>query len=281
MANKLIKKVALLFPPLASLVAQRDLLLKQNEDLQVERNILREERENTRLGKYSFLEGRQAAADQFLTGEGIEVGALHNPQKVPATVKVRYVDKITVATQRAHFPELDQEDLTEVDIIDDGESLATITDDTLDFVIANHVVEHFENPIKGILNMLRVLKSGGVLFLSVPDKRFTFDKDREVTPFEHVLRDYRDGPEWSCDGHYEEWLTTMFGSLDAQQRLVKKHELKGSDNNMHYHVWARNDFFLLLDNLRREFDSGFELELLMGNGAETITVLRKQDSERP
>ena len=62
-----------------------------------------------------------------------------------------------------------------------------------DFVIANQVLEHFQNPLLALQNMLRVLKPGGVLYLSLPDKRFSFDVDRPVTTVEHVLRDYRRG----------------------------------------------------------------------------------------
>lgn len=46
------------------------------------------------------------------------------------------------------------------DIVDDGECLSKVGDFSQDFVIANHVLEHFEDPIKGFRNMLRVLKHG-------------------------------------------------------------------------------------------------------------------------
>lgn len=73
-------------------------------------------------------------------------------------------------------------------------------------MIANHFLEHCENPIKAFLNMLRVLRPGGILFLAVPDKRHTFDRDRPVTPLAHLVRDYEEGPGWSRKGHFEEWV---------------------------------------------------------------------------
>ena len=33
---------------------------------------------------------------------------------------------------------------------------------------------------------------GSILYLAVPDKRYTFDADRPVTPTDHVLRDYQE-----------------------------------------------------------------------------------------
>ena len=62
------------------------------------------------------------------------------------------------------------------------ESLATIPDGSQDFVIADHFIEHCQDPISALTIHFRVLKTGGILYMAVPDKRFTFDKDRPVTP---------------------------------------------------------------------------------------------------
>ena len=161
--------------------------------------------------------GREFVADTYIRGQGIEIGALHMPLGVPRSARVKYVDRLSVPDLRKHYPELNDKNLVEVDIIADGERLESISDATQDFVIANHFVEHCQNPIAAILNMFRVLKPGGVLYLALPDKRCSFDVDRPVTPFEHLLRDYHEGPAWSRRQHFEEWTRLVNKVLDDEE----------------------------------------------------------------
>ena len=67
---------------------------------------------------------------------------------------------------------------------------ATVADASFDFVVAAHVIEHTRNPIATLRTWLRVLKPGGLLYLVVPDKRYTFDRARVRTTLEHVIFDY-------------------------------------------------------------------------------------------
>ena len=137
---------------------------------------------------------RDAIAAIFLRGDGIEIGALHQPLHLPASARVKYVDRMTVPELRRQYEELADMPLVETDIIDNGEQLTTIGDSTEDFVIANHFIEHCQNPIQTFHNLSRVLKLGGVLYLAVPDKRFTFDADRPCTTIDHIMRDFSEGP---------------------------------------------------------------------------------------
>src|SRR2546421_7775018 len=59
--------------------------------------------------------GRELIAETFLKGEGIEIGALHNPLLVPNSAKVKYVDRLSVADLRRQYPELDSQQLVDVD----------------------------------------------------------------------------------------------------------------------------------------------------------------------
>ena len=68
--------------------------------------------------------------------------------------------------------------------MDDAERLASLGDASQDFVVANHFLEHTEDPIGTMENVLRVIKPGGIAYLAVPDKRFTFDVSRDVTQIE-------------------------------------------------------------------------------------------------
>ena len=214
-------------------------------------------------------------ANRYLSGEGIEIGALQNPLPLPRSAQVRYVDRLPVSALRTHYPELEREPLVQVDIIDNGERLATISDASVDFVVANHFLEHTEDPVGTLLNACRVLRPGGVLYLAVPDKRHTFDIDRPVTPFEHVLRDFHEGPEVSRREHFEEWARFIdrVPEDDVPGRAL---QLMEQDYSIHYHVWTQREALELLTGVRDRLDLDFDLELMERIEHEVVFVLRKR-----
>jgi SAM-dependent methyltransferase len=217
---------------------------------------------------------RREIADRYLRGDGIEIGALHNPLEVPRSARVRYVDHLPVEGLREHYPELADAPLVEVDVLDDGERLATVPDGTQDFVIANHFLEHCQDPLGALANMIRVLRSGGVLYLAVPDKRFTFDVDRPVTPTEHLLRDHREGPERSRTAHYEEWAR-LVDKIDEQNADAHATALMERGYSIHYHAWTQTALLELVLIAAAELELDFDVELMLKNGHEVIFVLRR------
>jgi SAM-dependent methyltransferase len=216
---------------------------------------------------------REAIAAIFLRGDGIEIGALHQPLHVPPSARVKYVDRMTVPELRRQYEELAGAPLVETDIIDNGEQLTTIGDNTQDFVIANHFIEHCQNPIQTFQNLFRVLKQGGVLYLAVPDKRFTFDADRPCTTIEHIMRDFAEGPEWSKRQHFEEWTRLVNKCTDEAQVEKEVQHLLSVDYSIHFHVWRAAELLELMVAVQRVVR--FELELFLRNGFETLLILRK------
>jgi SAM-dependent methyltransferase len=97
------------------------------------------------------------------------------------------------------------------DVVDDGTRLASFANASLDFVVANHMLEHVEDPIVALQHQLRVLRPGGVLYLTLPDARETFDAPRKRTTVEHLLRDHHEGPQVSRREHYEECARLIEG----------------------------------------------------------------------
>jgi predicted SAM-dependent methyltransferase len=215
---------------------------------------------------------RREIAKRYLRGEGIEIGALHNPLEVPKSVRVRYVDHLSVDELREHYPELANESLVDVDVVDDGERLSTIGDATQDFVIANHFLEHCEDPLGALGNMIRVLRIDGVLYLAVPDKRYTFDADRPVTPTDHLLRDHREGPEGSRRGHYEEWARLVDKVEEPEPHATA---LLERGYSIHFHAWTQSELLELLRTAADELTLDFDVELMLKNGHEVIFVLRR------
>lgn len=215
---------------------------------------------------------RRAIAARYLSGAGLEIGALHNPLEVPAGARVKYVDRMSIAGLRQHYPELDGLPLVDVDILDDGERLGAIADSSQDFVIANHFIEHCENPLLALRNMLRVLRAGGVLYLAVPDKRHTFDAGRPVTTLAHLLRDYEEGPEWSRAGHYLEFARLVGKEEDPERDAAG---LMAKGYSIHFHVWTPLGVLELMSALPALIGARFEIECFLAQGGECIAVLRK------
>lgn len=224
---------------------------------------------------------RETLANSYLRGTGLEIGALHNPLRVPPEARVCYVDRMPVAQLREHYPELAAQDLVPVDVIDDGERLGAIADASQDFLVANHFLEHCEDPIGTLQSHLRVLRSGGVLYLAIPDKRTTFDKLRPVTPLEHLLRDHAHGPSCSRQAHFAEWAklvwAPMAGVREEQAIAAEAERLQAMDYSIHYHVWTEREFLELLLHVQKR--TGCVIEACVRNSfavmVECIAVLRK------
>ena len=217
---------------------------------------------------------RKQIASRYLTGDGIEIGALHSPLEIPSDVRIRYLDRMPVNQLRQQYPELSQYELVELDIIDDGETLGSVADISLDFVIANHMIEHCQNPILSIKSWLRVLKPGGVLYMAVPDKRYTFDCDRPVTPLEHLIRDYTEGPGWSMYPHFEEWVR-LVDRVSEDDVVAPAKVLAEINYSIHFHVWTQVEFLELLQYCQSSLYFPIKIELLQENDIEFIVILRR------
>jgi SAM-dependent methyltransferase len=218
---------------------------------------------------------RKVLADTFLAGEGVEIGALHNPLRVPRSVRVHYVDRMPVAELRQQYPELAQEDLVPVDIIDDGEKLMTFKDKSQDFIIANHFIEHAQDPIGTIKQFLRVLRPGGILYMAVPDKRYTFDVGRPLTSLDHLIRDHAEGPERSRESHFREWAEIVaLKTGDALEPEVQR--LMQMNYSIHFHVWTAITLLEFLFALQTQLGLAFAIEATLRNGMEIICVLRNE-----
>lgn len=217
---------------------------------------------------------RGKIARKYLHGDGIEIGALHSPLDVPSNAKVKYVDRMSTSNLRKQYPELDSLDLVNVDIIDNGEQLSSITDQSMDFAIANHMIEHCQDPIRTIEQHLRVIRPGGILYMAVPDKRYTFDMPRPLTSLDHVVNDYHSGASSSFRSHFEEWVI-LVENQPNENREARINNLIEMDYSIHFHVWTKEKFVELLNYCKLHLLFSFEIEVCLDNRKEFIVILRK------
>jgi SAM-dependent methyltransferase len=237
----------------------------------VQHRVLRQIGERVSPSHREIRRTRRWLAKGFLRGQGLEIGALHLPLPLPRGTSARYVDRMSREDLRREYPELASYDLVEVDVIDDGETLATVPDTSVDFVVANHFIEHTENPIATLRNLLRVVKPGGVLFLAVPDQRYTFDRERAVTPLDHIAKDFEEGPEWSRRMHFEEWARHVEHAPDPAAHAAK---LEAEDYSIHFHTFTPDAFGELLVHAKNVAGLAIAVEALVPVRHEFVAVLR-------
>lgn len=229
---------------------------------------------------------RLLLAARYIRGSGIEIGGLGRPLKVPSGVSVKYVDRFSVEELKANYPDMPPHKVLAPDIVANGETLDPVGDGSQDFVIANHVIEHYQNPILFFRNAYRVLKPGGVLFLAIPDKEKTFDRDRPVTPFEHLREDYEDGPEGSKRGHFEEFVALAdlpgigrqaWTTESERDALVEK--LIAEDYSIHFHVWDIEAMHEMVQRIRTDHGISFRPLHTLASGDEVVFILEKRAAD--
>lgn len=227
---------------------------------------------------------QRARLSAWLSGNGIEIGALHNPLAVRRGVKVIYVDWKNEAELRKHYPELEGKSLAPVSVIASAEDLGPFGDESLDFVIANHLLEHLEQPIRALKEFQRVLKPGGVLYMALPDRRLTFDRRREPTTSEHLFDEHRTGAEANRRAHYLDWALNVDGKHGAEA-AAHAAALLARRYSIHFHVWTPDSFLDFFVAARREFGLDFQLVGFATAERETdnefiLVLARAQDDVR-
>lgn len=143
---------------------------------------------------------------------GIEIGAsAHNPFGLK-TLNVDFTDDYTTDFKQSELKMCGY--YSKVDIVSSGDNLP-FDDNSVDFVISSHVIEHFYDPIKTIEEWLRVTKPGGYVYMIVPHKERTFDIDRPRSPLGELIdrHIYPNPPAEDHHGHYSVWITEDFIEL--------------------------------------------------------------------
>lgn len=136
--------------------------------------------------------------------KGIEIGGSYHNQFYLNTLNVDYTDERTVFKQE----ELNNfKKALKVDVVSQGDNLP-FENNSWDFVINSHVLEHFYDPIKAINEWMRVIKPDGYLFMIIPHKERTFDKNRERTTLKELIERHNNPKEnYDACGHYSVWIT--------------------------------------------------------------------------
>lgn len=203
-----------------------------------------------RLGfEHRFLRLRRSGY-RLLSGCGVEIGAFEHPAPVPPRCTVRYLDVLTPKQAKEIFPEIDETKLVPIDLLVDLDrsGLAEIPSATQQFVIACHVIEHVANPGRLVAEMVRVLRPGGHLVIAAPDRDYTFDRNRPLTPLATLQTYYEQGRPQITPEDYRDVLTYVHPAIAEQSEPARAAFLANAHQRReHLSVWTSDTFreFLL------------------------------------
>jgi SAM-dependent methyltransferase len=173
-------------------------------------------------------------AHKYLDGlKGIEIGgSAHNPFGLD-TLNVDIED-------RAKFERMQLENtgkVLPVDIVAEGDDLP-LDDNSIDFVVSSHSLEHFPDPIKALLEWGRVVRDGGYILLILPHRDRTFDRDRQRTTLAELIDRHEHGtvpPDTHGTGHLSVWITEdiveLFAYLGSRFDIVETRDVDDKVGN--------------------------------------------------
>lgn len=210
---------------------------------------------------------RSFLIQKYCRGHGAEIGAGVQPVLVPIGSRTSYIDAVPAAFWRK-LPQWAGENVVDAEIIDEGSTLSTVKDETFDYLIAAHVLEHIDDPILALKNWIRVVKPGGHVVIAVPDMRLSGEEHRALTTVEHFQRDHVDGPHVSADYHYSEHGLNPDGFTGQKlAEYIKEHE-----RMIHYHTFT---LLSLIQFTNAVQGVSFDLVEACLNVNEDLVVLRK------
>ncbi len=213
---------------------------------------------------------RRGRLSRHLVGAGVELGPGHSPFPIPFPgIEVSYVDRWEPDENRELFPELGPAaDFPMPDHVCnlDTDRLKALGDESQDFVIASHVLEHLAEPIGMLHDIHRVLRPGGIVLILLPDRRRTFDRGREPTSLQHLAAEFEAGLTEVDDDHVYEFVVHT-----EPPDVVNKHVLEASPEDrtylfdlhrkrsLHVHCWSDSEFPAVIEYGIRELGHEWEL----------------------
>ncbi|MEP5416770.1 MAG: methyltransferase domain-containing protein [Lentilitoribacter sp.] len=222
-----------------------------------------------------------------LTGKRIlEIGPLNRPLVEKSDDRtVFYADHCSTETLKEKYsadPSVPNDDICKVDIDISKQTIAEASEKfgQFDIIVASHVIEHVPNLVGWLSELTGALKVGGIIALTIPDKRYTFDFFRRETSFwmvEEAFNENRHRP--SEDQVLDYFVTTvsadckmLWADPDHSKQLkratdndVALHWLNAHRQGMYVdcHCWifTNNSFLELLREIVVHYNLSIDLKM--------------------
>jgi SAM-dependent methyltransferase len=190
-----------------------------------------------------------------LSGVGIEVGALSNPLFLPKAEKVFYADIVDEATLKSDLENLGFFGYNSRKFVSityfislNGVSFPDIADNTFDFVVSSHSLEHSSNPICNLVDYIRVVRVGGLVYTRIPNKDFTYDKNRSSTDPQKLIQKFVNKQFGFELGEFIEMVSNSLNEVyfDYNQEDIYSQYVKQNGHH-HIYVYDLNNIIKLID----------------------------------
>lgn len=148
-------------------------------------------------------------ANRYLSGlRGVEIGGASYNRWFLDTVNVDYSETADTVGMQLEFAG----HVMPVDVVAEAWDLP-FDDDSFDFVLASHVLEHIPDPIAALDEWIRVATR--YVFVVLPQRDYQpYDRRHGLTTCEELLERHREGPraeDWR--GHWSRWTSASFSEL--------------------------------------------------------------------
>jgi len=232
----------------------------------------------------------------------MEIGPLQSPFLKKEEYNVYYSDiKDTdgVINTWKNASGVDETKIVSIDYVIKKTYLDAVGEKRFGAVFSSHVIEHTFDIITHLKEISEILETEGRYVLCIPDKRFTFDYFREVTPFRDAYDVYLNGDEalkrlvldWTLN-NVADWHVSVDGYLNhslsfneiAVNSIRVSDAIKNIENieyvkmGFHYWVFTFISFLALLRDCLRLNLLPYTLEYAGGTilgGNEFYIVLKK------
>ena len=195
----------------------------------------------------AFHHARALFTNNFIYGKGIEFGPGDMPMPLPPYAEVEYADAFD---RNEHCNSMMKGQFPTITYKTSYEEMKGIDDNSQNFIVSSHVIEHTINPIKALENTYNKLTKGGVCFMAIPHYKFTFDSKRQPTNIKHLISDYL---KYDVSRDFEHYLDFDLNVNNSRTPLDEYCEIKNmfinnpDKFNLHYHVFCEENFQEMVD----------------------------------
>ena len=239
--------------------------------------------------KYQY---RIAMAETYLKGYGVEIGAKSSPQQMPPGAISLNVDHMSTEDLIIKYDGPAKENKKWIEGIkqnpvmrvDDAETLKTFEANSLDFIVANHVLEHVSNFMGTLEVFARKLRIGGIVFIALPDKRFVpEDAHRPITSPTLFLEELADKslsqrrrPQKILECYLHR-IQPKGGTFSRETRTKAEAEARKDKGGAHIHTFTTESLSMTMAMARMKRGFPLQLVAIQQVGNENIMILRKLD----
>jgi len=216
----------------------------------------------------------------------LEIGAYFSPAFKDG-INVKYFDVLDKdgLLKKAAIDNMSVENIPNIDYVEPNGDLSIIKE-KFDIVYTNRNIEHQVNLVNHLKQASDILNKNGKFYLTVPDKRYCFDKFRELSTLSEVLANYTEKPTvhslkdvlaFDCEttDNYapDHWkgLPSNIKGLECYIKSMKRFEKsKGSYIDVHKWKFTPQSFNYIIAGLNKIGIIDFKVEKIFCTKVDTL-----------